>query len=83
MADKFTTTEELKVEWSFKDGDTRTNSFLNPKYNLTAAQIKAAADKVIQGQIIIGDKASARVVGVNSANVVETTKTDVDLEYEP
>lgn len=83
MADKFTTTEELKVEWSFQDGDTRTNSFLNPKDNLTAAQIKAAADKVIQGQIIIGDKASARVVGVNSVNVVETTKTNVDLEYEP
>lgn len=83
MADKITTTEELKVEWSFQDGDTRTNSFLNPKDNLTAAQIKAAADKVIQGQIIIGDKASARVVGVNSVNVVETTKTNVDLEYEP
>lgn len=83
MADRIKTTYELKIEWGFQDGDTRTVTYTNPKDNLTSEQIKAVADTFINNKVIIGDKAGAPVTGIVSVHTVETTKTEVDLTIEP
>lgn len=82
MADTIKSTSELKIEFSFYDNDTRTVSLENPKDNLTPAQVNQVVTLAKNTQPIIGDKGSARVVGANSAKVVEKTVTNVDLTIE-
>jgi len=79
MADTIKSSNELKMEFGFYDGDTRTVTLENPKPSLTANDIKAVATLAKNTQPIIGDKGGARVVGINSAKVFEKTDYNLDL----
>ena len=79
MADTVKTSRELKTEFGFYDNDTRTVTLENPRTDLTAADIKAVATLAANTQPIIGDKGGARVVGINSAKIVEKTVVTLDL----
>ena len=79
MADKVTSSNELKMVFSFYDNDTRTVSIENPRPDLTAADILEVGTLAKNTNPIIGDKGGARVIGISSAKVVEKTRTQLDL----
>lgn len=79
MADTIKGSNELKLVFGFYDNDTRTVTIENPKSNLTAANIKAVGTLAKNTNPIIGDKGGAHVVGINSAKIVEKTRTQLDL----
>ena len=79
MADTIKSSNELKMEFGFYDGDTRTVTLDNPKPNLTATDIKAVGTLAKNSNPIIGDKGGARVVGINTAKIVEKTDYNLDL----
>ena len=79
MADKITSSNELKMVFSFYDNDTRTVSIENPRSDLTAADIKEVGTLAKNTNPIIGDKGGAHVVGISSAKVVEKTNIKLDL----
>lgn len=79
MADKVTTTNELKLEAGFYDNDTRTITLDNPKSNLTKADITAVGTLAAATNPIIGDKGGAAFVKFNSAKIYEKTVTNLDL----
>ncbi len=82
MADTVKSASELNLDFGFYDGDTRLVKMQNPKPDLTAAQIKAAANVVITNAALIGDKAGAAVVSLNGAKAVTKTVTKLDLATE-
>lgn len=79
MADKVTSSNELKMVFSFYDNDTRTVSVENPRPDLTAADILEVGTLAKNTNPIIGDKGGARVIGISSAKIVEKTRTQLDL----
>lgn len=79
MADTTKSTRELKIEFGFYDGDTRTQTLENPRNDLTATDINDLAQLAVSTQPIIGDKGGARVVGINSAKIVEKSVVTLDL----
>ena len=79
MADKITTSNLLKIEMGFTDNDTRTLELENPKSNLNATQINAAAAILKTSNVFIGDKAGAAFNRFNSARTVERKITKLDL----
>lgn len=79
MADTIKTTNELKLDCAFADGDTRLISLENPKPNLTAADILGVETFMKNNNPIIGDKGGADFSGFNSAETVQKTITTLDL----
>lgn len=84
MADKTTTTHDLKFEWLFTDGDTRTFTAKNPKSTITTAEITNLETLIMNGggsnpTLLVGDKAGASFRRINT--VVRETKlvTKYDL----
>lgn len=77
MADKTTSTNELKLVAGFADGDERTIRYPNPKSNITAAQINAL--NASASSVLIGDKYGAPFNMFLDAAIVEKTTTDLDL----
>lgn len=78
MADKVSTSRQLKLLMGFSDGDDRTLALDNPRANLTAAEIKAINS--LMAGVIIGDKYGASFAELKDANI-ETTRTTVfDLD---
>lgn len=83
MADTITTTNELKFEWQFVDGDTRTFTAKNPKPTITSAEIAELESLILNGggsapTLLIGDKANAEFMRINT--VVKETKTTTTLD---
>lgn len=79
MADKVTRTSELKLDFAFFDGDSRTVSVDNPRSDVTVAQLLAVGNAAKTTQAIIGDKASAACVGLQGAKAVAKEVTTLDL----
>lgn len=79
MADKITNTSELKLEFGFYDGDSRTLSLDNPRSDVTVAELLAVGTSARTTQAIIGDKASAACVGLQGAKKVAKKVTQLDL----
>lgn len=80
MADKITTTKELKLTAQFVDGDNRTLTLSNPKASLDSTTINAVATTLAEKQVLIGDKAGAAFLDFGtSAKIEETKKTVLDL----
>ena len=77
MADKVTTTKQLKLVAGFTDGDERTISIDNPAATVTAAAINAL-DSLAAG-VLIGDKYQAPFSTFKDAGIAETTKVELDL----
>ena len=77
MADKTTTTNELKLVAGFVDGDERTLRFSDPKSTITAAQIEAL--NASASSVLIGDKYGAPFSMFLDAAIVEKITTELDL----
>lgn len=76
MADKITTTNQLKLLAGFVDEDDRTISIDNPKEGLTWDDISNLADK--SANVLIGDKYQAKFSRFKQAQYVETTITELE-----
>lgn len=77
--DTVTSGSDLQIEFGFADGDTRTVKLPNPKTNLDSATFVGLSSWMTTKNIIIGDKAGASSTGINSAVIIEQTKTKLDL----
>lgn len=79
MADTTTTKTELKFEWLFTDGDTRTFTEENPKSTITTGEITSLETLILNGgttPLLVGDKTNAPFRRINTV-VKETTQTTV------
>lgn len=79
MADKVTTTDELKFEFAFADGDTRVYRLKNPKSGNLTAQIDAINTLILSNNLIIGDKASGAFTGIYRVTKINKRVTTLDL----
>lgn len=83
MADKVTTTNELKIENLFTDGDTRTITLKNPKTSITTGEITALETLIKNGDgttsILIGDKYGSDFKQIWEVRKTSKTTTDFDL----
>ena len=79
MADTRKETYILKIKLGFADGDTRTINLDNPRNDLTAAEIYQVSQFIKNNNLLLGDKYGADSAGILTADVVESTKTILDL----
>jgi len=79
MADIRKETYVLKIKLGFADGDTRTINLDNPKNNLTAAEVHQVSQYIKTNNLLLGDKYAADSAGILTADIVESTKTILDL----
>lgn len=84
MADKVTTTYELKLEWLFQDGDTRVTTLKNPKAEITTEEITELESLILNATaetpepLLIGDKSQGTFRRINL--VTRETKITMDLD---
>ena len=79
MADTRKETYVLKIKLGFADGDTRTINLDNPKNNLTAAEVHQVSQYIKNNNLLLGDKYGADSAGILYADIVQSTKTTLDL----
>ena len=83
MANKTTTTDELKIENLFTDGDTRTITLKNPKDTITTAEITALETLIKNGtgeaSLLIGDKYGGDFKQIWTVRRIEKTTTEFDI----
>lgn len=80
MADTTSTSNELKIEALFIDGDTRTFSIKNPKATVSQSDIAALNTKMQTDNILVGDKYGGRFGRLTSATKVQKSTVTLDLE---
>jgi len=78
MADKTSTSYQLKIVAGFSDGDERTISYENPRESVSAADIKALNS--LAAGVLIGDKYGAPFSIFKDAGIYEIMKVDLDLQ---
>lgn len=77
-----TSTNQLKFEWAFADGDTR---IFNLKYPLEnqdttlTTKIEALNSYMLDHAFLVGDKAAGAFTGIYRASVVTQTTTQIDF----
>ncbi len=83
MANKTTTTDELKIENLFTDGDTRTITLKNPKDTITTEEITALETLIKNGtgeaSLLIGDKYGSDFKQIWTVKRVNKTTTEYDI----
>lgn len=79
MSDTVKTTRELKIDMYFVDGDTRKQTLKNPRDNLTSQEIIDLQTLIRANNLLIGDRARATFGRITTADVVNTTVTDLDI----
>lgn len=83
MANKTTSTNELKIENLFVDGDTRTITLKNPKDTITTAEITALETLIKNGDgtasILIGDKYGGDFRRIEKVRRIEKATTEFDI----
>lgn len=79
MADKVTSTKELKMDMKFVDGDNRCLSLDNPVSTIDKAAVKNLESVMKSSNILIGDKAGSAFYNIDTAKVVEKTTVQFDL----
>lgn len=80
MADQVSTSNELKFEAMFVDGDTRTFNVKSPKSNVSQNEITALNTYMQTNNILIGDKYGGRFGKIMTATTVDKTTVTLDLE---
>lgn len=71
-----TTTDELKFENLFVDGDTRNFTLKNPRADITTADIETLNTYMQQKNIILGDKYGATFGRISHVtHIIKTTRT--------
>lgn len=79
MADITITSDVLKFENLFVDGDTRTFTLKNPKVNIAESEIQSLDSYLRDNNLLIGDKWGGnfgRIVGVTK---IQTIRKQLDL----
>lgn len=83
MADKVTTTNELKINNLFVDGDTRLITLKNPKDTITTGEITALETLIKNGDgtasILIGDKYGSDFRRIQEVTRVSKTTHEYDI----
>ena len=79
MADTRKETYILKIKLGFADGDTRTINLNNPQPDLEASDIYELSQFIKENNLLLGDKYGADSAGILTADIVESTKTTLDL----
>ena len=79
MADTVKNTYILKIKLGFADGYTRTINLDNPRNDLTASEIYEVSQFIKENNLLLGDKYGADSAGILTADIVESTKTILDL----
>ena len=79
MADTVKNSYILKIKLGFADGDTRVINLDNPKNNLQVSEIYNLSQYIKNNNLLIGDKYGADSAGILYADIVEATKTTLDL----
>lgn len=83
MANKTTSTDELKIENLFTDGDTRTITLKNPKDTITREEITALETLIKNGtgeaSLLIGDKYGSDFKQIWEVRRIEKTTTEFDI----
>lgn len=79
MSDTFKTSETLKIENLFVDGDTRTITLKNPKDNISVSQITELNSFMQSNNILIGDKTGATFGRIQKVSKRSTHSTTLDL----
>lgn len=77
--DTITSANELSIIGGFNDGDTRTFKLKNPRTDIADTDIALVSSYIENNNLLIGDKAEGTSTGINSATIIETTKTKLDL----
>lgn len=80
MADVVTTSNELKIETYYVDGDTRNITLKNTAQSVTSAQIEDLQTWMQINQPIIGDKNGAAFGKINKATRIQKTQTALDID---
>lgn len=70
---------DLKINWSFADGDSRLSTLPNPASSLTSAILENFVDNVISSECVVGDATGANLSGVVQIYTEQTTKNILDL----
>lgn len=79
MADITRTSETLKIESLFVDGDTRTVTLKNPKTAITQSEITALDAYIRNNNLMIGDKWGGNFGRVVEVKRVTTVTKALDL----
>ena len=79
MADTRKETYVLKIKLGFADGDTRTINLDNPRNNLQASEVHQLSQYIKNNNLLLGDKYGADSAGILMADIVESTKTILDI----
>ena len=79
MADTRKETYVLKIKLGFADGDTRTINLDNPKNDLQASEVHNLSNFIKNNNLLLGDKYGADSAGILTADIVESTKTILDI----
>lgn len=84
MADKVTTSNELKIDNLFMDGDTRTITLKNPKGTIATSEITALEALIRNGSdgsasLLIGDKYGSDFRQIQEVRRVNKTTTEYDI----
>lgn len=80
MPDSISSSNELKFETMFVDGDTRTFNIKSPKSNVSQQEISALNTYMQQNNILVGDKYGGRFGKIMTATTVDKTTVTLDLE---
>lgn len=78
--DTVTSSNYLQIEFGFNDGDSRKQNIPSPKSDIAESDVAALNTWISSKNIVIGDKYGASTTGINSATIIEQTKTKLDLE---
>lgn len=82
MADTGTSSNELKIELAFADGDTRTFRLKNPKTGTKSQWQELLSDIntfILNKQLLIGDKAAGLFTGIYRVTTIARTRLSLDL----
>lgn len=79
MADVQTTSDTLKIENLFVDGDTRTITLKNPRNDLQSSDIASLNTFMQTNNILIGDKYGSDFRRIETATKVHKVDTKLDL----
>lgn len=83
MAHEITTTNELKINNLYVDGDTRTITLKNPKNTITREEITGLETLILNGSgsesLLIGDKYGSDFKRIQEVRKVTQKKIDYDI----
>lgn len=74
-----TTTETLKIENLFVDGDTRTITLKNPKSTITTSEITALEAQIRANNVLIGDRYAGTFGRIESVTRVTEEREELNL----